>query len=65
MWLGAWRSRSDEPLGLTWVKKMNLVPNAALPTKFHSECVSVLSSLHLSDEELNSKNLYKLLLSKE
>ena len=43
----------------------NLVPNAALPTKFYSECVSVLSSLRLSDEELNSKNLYKLLLSKE
>ena len=21
MWLGAWRFRSDEPLGLTWVKK--------------------------------------------
>ena len=23
MWLGAWRFRSDEPLGLTWVKKMS------------------------------------------
>ena len=25
MWLGAWRSRSDEPLGLTWVKKMRIL----------------------------------------
>ena len=25
MWLGAWRSRSDEPLGLTWVKKMKIL----------------------------------------
>ena len=25
MWLGAWRSRSDEPLGLTWVKKMKVL----------------------------------------
>ena len=24
MWLGAWRSRCDEPLGLTWVKKMKV-----------------------------------------
>ena len=22
MWLGAWRSRRDEPFGLTWVAKM-------------------------------------------
>ena len=43
----------------------NLVPNAVLPTKFYSECVSVLSSLRLGNEDLNSKNLYKLLLSKE
>ena len=43
----------------------NLVPNAVSPTKFYSECVSVLSSLCLGDEKLNSKNLYKLLLSKE
>ena len=25
MWLGAWRSREDEPLGLTWVKKMKVL----------------------------------------
>ena len=25
MWLGAWRYRSDEPLGLTWVKKMKVL----------------------------------------
>ena len=25
MWLGAWWSRSDEPLGLTWVKKMKVL----------------------------------------
>ena len=25
MWLGAWRSHSDEPLGLTWVKKMRIL----------------------------------------
>ena len=43
----------------------NLVPNAVSPTKFYSECVSVLSSLSLGDEDLNSKNLYKLILSKE
>ena len=25
MWLGAWRHRTDEPLGLTWVRKMKIV----------------------------------------
>ena len=25
MWLGAWRSRLDQPLGLTWVKKMKIL----------------------------------------
>ena len=25
MWLGSWRERSDEPLGLTWVRKMKIV----------------------------------------
>ena len=25
MWLGAWRNRSDEPLGLTWVRKLKIV----------------------------------------
>lgn len=25
MWLGAWRDRSDMPLGLTWVRKMKLL----------------------------------------
>ncbi len=25
MWLGAWRNRTDEPLGLTWVRKMKIV----------------------------------------
>ena len=25
MWLGAWKSRVDEPLGLTWVKKMKVL----------------------------------------
>ena len=25
MWLGAWRSRSDEPLGFTWAKKMKVL----------------------------------------
>ena len=25
MWLGVWRSRTDEPLGLTWVRKMKIL----------------------------------------
>lgn len=25
MWLGAWRSRSDKPLRLTWVKKIKIL----------------------------------------
>ena len=25
MWLGAWRNRTDEPLGLTWVRKMKIL----------------------------------------
>ena len=25
MWLGAWRSREDQPLGLTWVRKMKIL----------------------------------------
>ena len=25
MWLGAWRSRTDEPLGLTWVRKIKIL----------------------------------------
>ena len=25
MWLGAWKSRQDEPLGLSWVKKMKIL----------------------------------------
>lgn len=25
MWLGAWRTRSDKPLGLTWVNKMKIL----------------------------------------
>ena len=25
MWLGAWRSRTDQPLGLTWVTKMRIL----------------------------------------
>ena len=25
MWLGAWKSRDDQPLGLTWVKKMKIL----------------------------------------
>ena len=25
MWLGAWRDRTDEPLGLTWVRKMKIL----------------------------------------
>ena len=24
MWLGAWKDRLDEPLGLTWVRKMKI-----------------------------------------
>ena len=43
----------------------NLVPNAVLPSKFYSECISVLSSLRLANEDFNCKILYKLLLSKE
>ena len=43
----------------------NLVPNAVLPSKFYFDCISVLSSLRLGDESLNSKMLYNLLLSKE
>ena len=43
----------------------NLVPTAVLPSKFYSDCISVLSSLRLTDESLNSKTFYNLLLSKE
>ena len=25
MWLGAWRSRTDQPYGLTWVSKMKIL----------------------------------------
>ena len=25
MWLGAWKNRTDEPLGLTWVRKMKIL----------------------------------------
>ena len=25
MWLGAWKSRDDEPLGLTWVRKIKVL----------------------------------------
>ena len=25
MWLGSWKDRTDEPLGLTWVRKMNVL----------------------------------------
>ena len=25
MWLGAWKCRPDEPLGLTWVRKMKIL----------------------------------------
>ena len=25
MWLGAWRSRTDQPFGLTWVPKMKIL----------------------------------------
>ena len=25
MWLGAWKDRLDEPLGLTWVRKMKIL----------------------------------------
>ena len=31
----------------------NLTPNAVLPSKFYSDCISVLSSLRLVDENLN------------
>lgn len=34
MWLGVWRSRTDEPLGLTWVRKMKI-----LGVFFGSVCV--------------------------
>ena len=27
LWLGAWRDRQDEPLGLTWVKKTKILGN--------------------------------------
>ena len=43
----------------------NLIPNAVMPSKFYSDCISVLSSLRLTDENLNSKTFYNLLLSKE
>ena len=35
MWLGAWRSQCDEPLGLTWVKKMKILGAVfgTVPTK--------------------------------
>ena len=42
-----------------------VLPNAVLPSKFYSECISVVSSLRLANEDFNSKILYKLLLSKE
>ena len=25
MWVGAWKSRDDEPFGLTWVNKMKVL----------------------------------------
>lgn len=25
MWLGAWKDRADQPLGLTWVKKLKML----------------------------------------
>ena len=43
----------------------NLIPNAVLPSNFYSDCISVLSSVRLPDDNLNSKVLYNLLLSKE
>lgn len=43
----------------------NLVPNALLPSKFYSDCLKVLFSLRLGDDDLNCKVIYKLLLAKE
>ena len=43
----------------------NLIPNAVLPSNFYSDCISVLSSVRLPDDNLNSKVFYNLLLSKE
>ena len=43
----------------------NLIPNAVLPSNFYSDCISVLSSVRLADDNLNSKVFYNLLLSKE
>ena len=43
----------------------NLVPNAVLPSKFYLDCISVLSSVRLADDNLSSKVFYNLLLSKE
>ena len=43
----------------------NLIPNAVLPSNFYSDCISVLRSVRLSDDNLNSKVFYNLLLSKE
>ena len=38
MWLGAWRSRTDEPLGLTWVRKMKIlgVFFGTVPVEIHN-----------------------------
>ena len=43
----------------------NLIPNAVLPSNFYSDCISVLSSVRLPDDNINSKVLYNFLLSKE
>ena len=43
----------------------NLIPNAVLPSTFYSDCINVLSSVRLVDDNLNSKVFYNLLLSKE
>ena len=48
-----------------WSLTSNSVPNAVLLSKFYFDCISVLSSLCLTDENFNSETFYNLLLSKE
>ena len=43
----------------------NLIPNAVLPSKFYLDRITVLSSVRLADDNLNSEVFYNLLLSKE
>lgn len=53
--MSEWRSLSS-----------NLIPNAVLPTLFYSDCLKILSSVRLDDDDdCNSRGIDKLLLVKQ